>query len=228
MSLGSVQFCICRLAQGAAVHGDRVTRGRLPASRALVTKFSQWLRETSIPVAVFVLLVLGITAIDVFVSSKSAQIGTFRPLSTVPPKIEELVVAGAALGLVACIPLKRLDATLITLSVAFLALIDLDHLPSAFGFAQPIRPAHSFAFVVLEVAVLALVESKKPEVPLIGAAAWFGHMAGDTGIFALFAPFSFEYYTISSYTILLVLASVAFGLAAGFVKRRSKPVSEPC
>jgi hypothetical protein len=112
---------------------------------------------------------------------------------------------------------------LLTLSVAFVVLLDIDHLPSLFGIAQPIRPAHSFTFLVLEVAALALAVRRRPEVELIAVAAFFGHVAGDTGIFALFAPFSFDYYSLNGYAFPLALTAVAFALVAGYAGHRNRP-----
>jgi hypothetical protein len=184
----------------------------------------EWLHETAIPILVVILLDLAITIIFLSISGKSARIGTFRPPNTVPPKIAELAAIGIGLGVIACISRRKPDPTLLTLSLAFVLLLDADHLPSLIGIAQPIRPAHSFAFLVLEVIVLSLTVRRRPEVQLMAVAAFFGHTAGDSGEFALFAPFSFDYSSISAYDLPLAIAAIFFALAAGYAKRRNSRI----
>jgi hypothetical protein len=185
---------------------------------------NRWLREVVPPVAVILALDLAVTVIFLSVSGASVRVGTLRPTSTIPGKGLELFLVGAGVGLLACAAERRLDATLLTLAVAFVVLIDIDHLPSAFGIAQPIRPAHTFAFLALEALVIgAVFRSRLEMVPLV-IAAWFGHDAGDTGVFALFAPVSFAYSPLGPYVVPFALTSAAFALLAGeYARRRSRP-----
>lgn len=184
--------------------------------------FNRWLREVVPPIAVIVALDLAITVIFFALSGASARIGTLRPVSTIPAKGLELVLVGAAVGLVACVTEWRVDLSVLTLAVAFVGLIDADHLPSALGIAQPIRPAHTFAFLALEVVVLAAAFRGRPELPLLAVAAWFGHVAGDTGEFALFAPFSFAYSSLGDFRVVFAIIAAVFALATGFVVKRRK------
>src|SRR4029077_8627768 len=109
--------------------------------------FKRWLRDVLPPIALILAIDLAITGIFFVASSGPARIGTLRPISTIPAKVVELLLVGGGLGLAACLTARRLDLSMMTLTIAFVALIDADHLPSVFGIGQPIRPAHSFAFL---------------------------------------------------------------------------------
>src|SRR5712692_1971340 len=182
----------------------------------------RWLRDVVPPVVFIVAIDLVVTLIFFGLSAGPARIGTLRPLGTIPPKALELVLVGAGLGLAACAGARRLDFSLLALAMAFVALLDIDHLPSAFGINQPIRPAHSFAFLAVEALALGAAFRKRPELVLLAAAAFFGHIAGDTGIFALFAPFSFDYSSIDAYEVPFGVIAAVFALAAGFVSRHRR------
>jgi len=182
--------------------------------------FNRWLREVIPPIAVILALDLAVTVVFLALSGSSARIGTFRPVSTIPDKGVELVLVGGAVGLLACVAARRLDLSLLALAVAFVGLIDVDHLPSALGVAQPVRPAHTIAFLALEVLVLGLTFSRRPELSLLAVASWFGHIAGDTGVFALYAPFSFAYSSLGAYRVPFAIIAAVFALAAGYASRR--------
>ena len=178
-----------------------------------------WLAEVATPILVVVVLDLAVALVFLAVSGKPARIGTLRAFSTVPSKLVELGIAGVSVALVASITRRALDPSLMTLGIAFVLLLDLDHLPSLFGVAQPIRPAHSLTFLVIEAIALALVV-KKGSVVLIAVASFFGHLAADTGIFAPFQPFSFQYISLDAYVVPLALVSLVFALAAGHLRRK--------
>jgi hypothetical protein len=184
--------------------------------------FRGWLRDVLPPILLMLAIDLVVTVIFFGVSGGPARIGTLRPLGTIPGKAVELVLVGAGVGLAACVTARRLDVSLLTLAIAFVALIDVDHLPSVFGIEQPIRPSHSFAFLAIEVIALGVVFRRRPELALLAVSAFFAHLAGDTGIFALFAPFSFAYGSISAYQIPLGIIGVAFALAAGHASRHTR------
>lgn len=174
-----------------------------------------------LPIAVFVLLNLAVTGLYLAVSSAPSRVGTLRPAGSIPPKLAELAAVGLAVGLVACVPRRKLDLSMVFLALAFVALLDLDHLPALLGVAQPIRPSHSLSFLALEVGSLALVV-RRADVVLVAAAGWFAHVAGDTGVFAVFAPFSFSYYRLSEYALPLAAVAVALALLAGHSGRRGE------
>ncbi|HUK74440.1 MAG TPA: hypothetical protein VLU99_01515 [Nitrososphaerales archaeon] len=183
-------------------------------------RVGDWAKETLPPVLLVLFLDVAVTVAFVLLSGKSVRVGTFRPADAIPPKVAELLAIGVAVGLLECLGRGRPDASLFTFGLAFVALIAVDHFPSAFGFAQPIRPAHSLTFLVLMVSVLALAFRKRPEVPIAAAAGFFGHMAGDTGIFAPVQPFSFQYIPLAPYTGAFAVAAVVVAIAAGYTKRR--------
>ncbi len=178
-----------------------------------------WLHQIVVPVIVFLALAIGMTALSFVASALSARIGTFRPPSSIPSKLSELAAVGVALGVVSSIPTRRLDYGLIVLSVGFILLLDVDHLPSLFGVAEPIRPAHSFVFLALLVGVLALAVRGRPELELIAGSSFLGHIAIGSGVFPLLAPFSYAYYGVDGYAIPLLLASAALAAMAGFARR---------
>lgn len=180
---------------------------------------NRWAREVLPPVVLIVALDLVVTVVFFAVSGSTVRIGTLRPVSTIPGKGLELVLVGAGVGVLACLASRRLDLSLVTLAVAFVALIDVDHLPSALGVAQPIRPAHTFAFLALEVLALGVAFRRRPELVTLALSAWFGHIAGDTGIFALFAPFSFTYSALGPYGLLFAIIAVILALTTGFISR---------
>ena len=187
-----------------------------------------WARETFPPIIAFVSMDLLLTIVFFTLSAPSTHIGTLRPASTILPKLLELAAIGTALGLVSTLLFKHVDLTVITLSAAFTVLLDLDHLPALFGISQPIRPAHSLAFLGLTLVVLTFAARKKirPVVLLIFISAFLGHMAADDGIFALYAPFSFQYTTIDAIRVPLAVGAVAFAVLAGYVKSRKLHVEK--
>lgn len=170
--------------------------------------------------ALYVFLVLFFTAVAMYVSPASSQIGTLRSLSTIPG--HELAILGFAilLGLAAPAIQRRLDFTLTLMILAFSVLTDVDHLPSALGVLQPIRPAHS-VFFAGSAALLLLLVLRRPDVSLAALSGFSAHLAVDTGVFPLFSPFSFVYYSLNSYRVYLVVFAVAFSLLAGLLARRA-------
>lgn len=190
--------------------------------------FNRWLREVVPPIVLLLALDVVVTVIFLVVSGTSARIGTLRPLNTIPVKGGELILIGVGVGLLACITARRIDASILTLAIAFVALIAADHLPSAFGVPQPIRPAHTFTFLAAEVVVLGVTFRKRPELVLLAIAAWFGHVAGDQGVFAFLAPISFAYSPLGPYQIPFAIVSAIFALATGYVVRqRTRESSAP-
>jgi hypothetical protein len=183
-------------------------------------KLKGLIRETSLPIIVFIALDLCLTLLFFGISNPSVHIGTLRPVSTIPLKLLELALAGLAVGLVASLVVKRVDLGLITIAVTFTALLDIDHLPSFFGVAQPIRPAHSIAFFAITLVGLALVARGRWDIQAIFVASFLAHLASDTGVFAVLVPFSFNYMSMQAFRIPLAAGSVVFALLAGYLKRR--------
>ena len=185
-----------------------------------ILNYKNWARETIPPIAAYVALDIALTLILFAISPESVKIGTLRPVSTIPPKLFQLALAGLAVGLIASITFRKLDLNLILLGVAFVALLDVDHLPSMLGKDQPIRPAHSFLFLAILLLVLAFTAKKQPWVELIAVSAFCAHLASDTGGFAFFMPCSFTYTSIDRYRVPFALGAVTFALLAGYAKHR--------
>jgi hypothetical protein len=189
-----------------------------------VHQIKRWVLEVFPPILVFLAIDAGLTVLFFQTSAPSVHIGTLRPVYSIPPKLLELASVGAGLGLIASLMQRRIDLGIIALSAAFTSLLDLDHLPSALGIAQPIRPAHSIAFACLAVLILWITFRKRPEVPLIFIAAFLGHIAADTGVFAILAPFTFHYYSLDALKIPIAVCAVAFAAFAGYAKPRRQVV----
>ena len=184
----------------------------------------RWFSETAPPIAIYLGIGVIITLIFFAVSGEQARVGTFRSVSAILSKFAELASVGLALGLVASLGRRRIDTSLLTLGIGFVALLDVDHLPSLFGIAQPIRPAHSFAYLAVTVLVLALLIRNKLDVELIAVSAFLGHIAADTGIFAPLARFSFDYVPTEDFRIPFAVGAVVFALLAGRARfAREKP-----
>ncbi|MGI0081543.1 MAG: hypothetical protein ACRECH_18230 [Nitrososphaerales archaeon] len=186
----------------------------------MIINRERWPRETIPPIAAYVALDLVLTTVFILVSPSGADTGAIRPSDTILPKIVELILVGIAIGSVASFAFRKIDLNIFTLSVAFVVLLDVDHVPAALGFQEPIRPAHTIAFLLALLAVLAFTIKKQAEVELIAISAFLGHMAADTGEFALFAPFSFAYSALDPYRVSIAAGAVAFALLAGYVKYR--------
>lgn len=179
-----------------------------------------------IPILIFVVIDLVLTAIFFVYSPTSSHIGTLRPEATIAPKVLELALVGAGVGLVACLGLRSFDLNLVTLGVAFVVLLDLDHLPSIFGIDQPIRPAHSFVFLAILLVVLYLTMGRKGNayLPTMAASAFFAHMSVDLGEFALYAPFSFNYVQLESLRVPIAIGALCLAGLAGYLKRQRKSI----
>lgn len=186
----------------------------------------RWLRDVVPPIALILAIDLVVTVLFLGVSGTGARIGTLRPVNTIPSKVLELLLVGGGVGLVASLAAKKLDVSLVTLAVGFVALLDFDHLPSVFGVEQPIRPTHSFTFLAIEVVALAFAFRARPGLVPLAVSAFFAHLAGDTGIFAPYTPFLFTYTAIGAYRIPFALLAIMFALIAGWVSARHISAAE--
>ena len=137
---------------------------------------------------------------------------------------------GFGVGLVASLSRRTIDLSLVTLGLAFVPLLDLDHLPSVLGVEQPIRPAHSLGFLAIGLVVLYFVAARgRPEIPVIAASAFLAHIASDTGLFAFYVPVSFNYVSLNEFRIPFALGAVGLAILAGYLKsRRLKRLSHTC
>ena len=193
-----------------------------PGTRRLM---SAGVRTVVITCLVYSAMVLLFTTVSLFIAPHESQVGTFRSVATIPSHELVLVLLGLVLGLAVSVVLRKLDLGFVILIPALVVLTDLDHLPSYFSLAQPIRPAHSIIFILVTVAVMAMV-IRRTDIELASLSAFFAHLSIDTGVFPPFSPISFQYYALSQFTIPFLAAAVSFAVAAGLVNnhRRKKVI----
>jgi hypothetical protein len=185
-----------------------------------------WLRKDIPPILVFFFVSVGVTLLSYSFSEPSERIGELRALSSIPIKVVELAVAGLGIGVIASLAERRRDGELTLLGIAFVTMMDLDHLPAVFGVGQPIRPAHGLLFLGLVVVGLSFTVKQRPWIEAVAVSAFFFHLGLDTGIFSPFAPFSFAYYEIGNRLRLGLLGlGVLFALVAGYSRMRSRTKS---
>lgn len=168
---------------------------------------------------IFGSIVLCFTVLGVLIAPQQAQVGKTRPEITIPSHLVELAGVGALLGAGAAIFYGRRGLPLVLLTPTLTVLLDLDHLPAYLGIAQPIRPAHSLIFIVV-VLILTTIVIRRPDFDLVVLSAVMGHMGVDTGFFAPLAPFTFDYVSLDSYRLLLIIGAGVAALAAGILVRR--------
>lgn len=178
-------------------------------------------KDAIIAGAVFTLLVLAFTVVALVVSSPSSRIGAARPLEAIPLHEVELGAAALVLGVLALGVYGRGGFAAPTLLVGLVILLDLDHFPSFLGIAQPIRPAHSFVFIAVDVAATAII-LRRMDFGLIAMSAFSAHLGIDDGIFPPFSPVSFQYAQLDPIHLPLLVASGVLAFAAGYLMRRRK------
>lgn len=189
--------------------------------KELAAKFREWVSATFPSILVIVAIDLALTVIFFGFSAPATHIGTLRPEDTIAPKVLQLASVGLGLGLLASLSSRRFDFRLITFGFAFTVLLDLDHLPAFFGVLQPIRPAHSLSFLAIGFVVLYLTVARNhPEIPVVFASAFFGHIAADSGVFAFYAPISFDYISLNEFKIPFSIVAICLAFFAGYFKYR--------
>ena len=176
-------------------------------------------KQDLVILAVYVALVLAFTVVSLLVSPLSSQVGSARPLGTIPLHEVELGGLGLALGAVALGVYGRGGAGAAVLFPSLVVLLDLDHLPAFIGLSQPIRPAHSVLFLILDVAMTAIV-LRRVDAGLLVMSAFTGHLSVDTGTLPPLSPISFQYFQFDSIRLPLAVLSVVLALAAGALMRR--------
>ena len=177
------------------------------------------LRTALLVILLFCLVVLAFTAAGVVSAPSAEQIGITRPLGSIPPHLAELAGFGLMLGGASALVYGRKGIPLVILVPVLTVSLDLDHLPAYLGFAQPIRPAHSFVFIAVMLVIMATT-IKRPEFELVTLSAVLGHLGIDTGLFPPFSPLSFYYASLDPYRIAFLIGAGGAALAAGYLLRR--------
>ena len=135
----------------------------------------------------------------------------------------ELAVFGLILGLGSMIVYSRKGLYLAFLLPTLTVALDIDHLPAYLGYAETIRPAHSFVFIVVALALTAIM-IKALYMELAMASAFMAHMAVDTGIFAPFSPVTFWYVQLDPYRLPFAAGALLCAVAAGAALRKSQGI----
>ena len=176
------------------------------------------LRMIAAATVIYALAVLAFTGVGLLASTPGSQTGSLRTLNSIPGHLLLLCLFGISLGLLGSLAARRVHLGMIVLIPTLVVVTDLDHLPSALGIAQPIRPAHSFVFIVAVVAVMAMT-IRRGDLEAATVSAFFAHLTVDTGEFAPFAPFSFSYFGLSNYKVELAAVAVASAVVAGLIAK---------
>src|SRR5271155_4335020 len=101
------------------------------------------LRPVLFTIILYGALDLLFTVVSVYTRPAGSLVGLFRSADLIPLHLLALAAGGVALALVSMLVYRRFDLDLLILIPSVVILTDLDHLPSALGIDQPIRPAHS-------------------------------------------------------------------------------------
>ncbi len=176
-------------------------------------------RASILIIVVFAALILAFTVYGVVGSPQEAQVGTPRPYSAIPVHLAELILFGGLLAGASAILYGRKGLPLLFLTPSLVVLLDLDHLPAYIGLAQPIRPAHSFVFILTALVFTGII-LRRIDLELVLASSFMGHLGVDTGLFPPLSPISFEYVQVDPYRVPLLVGSVTFALLAGFYRRK--------
>ncbi|MDA4123992.1 MAG: hypothetical protein OK438_00885 [Thaumarchaeota archaeon] len=168
--------------------------------------------------AIYGVLVLAFTGIGMAVAAPGAQVGGTRSLGTIPGHLLELAFFGLLLGAASAVFYGRKGLPLFLLTPFLVVLLDLDHIPAYLGLSQPIRPAHSFVFLLFALVSAAIV-LRRIDLELILTSSFMAHLGVDSGLFPPFSPLSFEYIQVDPYRVPLLVGSVTFALLAGLFWR---------
>jgi hypothetical protein len=179
----------------------------------------QDLRPVLLTIILYATLDLLFTWVSLYTRPPGSLIGLFRSADTIPSHLLLLAAGGVALGLISTLVFRRFDLGLLVLIPSVVVLTDLDHLPSALGIVQPIRPAHSFIFIALAFILVATV-IRRPDLSFAVMSGFFAHLGVDTGLFPPLSPFSFDYYTLGNYQAEFLALALVSALTAGYLGKR--------
>jgi hypothetical protein len=177
------------------------------------------LRPFLFTVVLYASLELLVTLISLYTRPQGSLVGVFRSADTIPLHLLYLFLGGVALGLLYVLVFRRFDLGLVLLIPTIVVLTDLDHLPSALGIDQPIRPTHSLIFVAVAFVLVATV-IRRLDLSFAVMSGFFAHLAVDTGLFPPFSPVSFNYYTLGDYQPAFIALALSSALVAGYLGKR--------
>ena len=184
------------------------------------------LRPVLLTIVLYASLDLLVTLISLYTRPPGSLVGVFRSLDTIPLHLFFLALGGVALSLLSVLVFRRFDLGLIVLIPSVVILTDLDHLPSALGIDQPIRPTHSFIFIAVAFVLVATV-IRRLDLSFAVMSGFFAHLTVDTGLFPPLSPVSFTYYSLGEYQPVFIALAVSSALVAGYLgKRRTITVNQ--
>lgn len=171
--------------------------------------------------AAYVPLILAFTFLGITLAPVDSQVGGVRSSDAIPGHIAVLFAFGVLIGGAMSVIYGREGVLLVILTPVLVTLLDLDHLPVYIGFSQPIRPAHSFVFVVTAVIATAII-LRRLDLELVLVSSILAHLGVDSGLFAPFSPLSFDYVQLDPYRPPLLFGSFVFAILAALLWRRTK------
>ncbi len=176
-------------------------------------------------ILLYFFLGIAFTGASLLVSSSEVRIGTFRPLAAIPIHEFALFAMSILISGIAIIANRKFDFSLLLLPPVLVIFLDIDHLPSALGLTQPIRPAHSIFFIAIFSLLLFFALKKPASFSFLSISSFAGHLAVDNGVFAILAPFSFKYYSLAAYKTELFILSLCLAAIAGYLHAKSNRAS---
>jgi len=180
---------------------------------------NQNFRPVILTIILYAVLALVFTAVSMVSRPSGTLVGVLRPLDEIPAHVFLLAAGGLALGFLASLGLRRFDIWLVILIPSVVVLTDLDHLPSALGLVQAVRPVHSFVFLAVSFVAVAMI-IRRLDLSVAVMSGFFAHLGVDTGIFPPLSPLSFSYYHLGPFQVEFLAAASACALAAGLLGRR--------
>ena len=173
-------------------------------------------------VIIFVTIDLAFTTIAVQSASPNDAIGSLRPIGSITPKVAQLLTVGAAVAFVPILVLRKVSPELALSALVFTPLLDADHLPVMLGIPQPIRPAHSFVFMVVVASAIYLF-IRRLDIALVAVSATMMHLAADSPSFPLISPLSVELYKLGTLEHSALLGgSILIAVTSGYVARKKR------
>jgi hypothetical protein len=177
------------------------------------------LRPVFLTIVLYASLNLLVTLISLYTRPQGSLVGVFRSADTIPLHLVFLAIGGVALGLLSVLVFRRFDLGLVVLIPSVVVLTDLDHLPSALGIDQPIRPTHSLIFIAVAFVLVATV-IRRLDLSFAVMSGFFVHLSVDTGLFPPFSPISFNYYVLGDYQLIFIVLALSSALVAGYLGKR--------
>ena len=180
------------------------------------------LKSFFITVMIFAMLNLIFTLVGVAIATPGEAIGGLRAVNSILPKLLQLVSVGLVVGISSIVVLRKFNLELALSGIILTPLLDIDHLPTIFGVPQPIRPAHSFLFMIV-VSLTVYMALKRVDLSLMTISASMVHLGADTSLFPLLSPLTLELYAMDELGhVGLFAVAVGTAILAGYAASRAE------